>query len=346
MNNRKIIFVLIGFVLVLLAAIPTPALASDAYKGVSDEIKVGDTFTLDEGETYEGNLFMLGGTVTLERNSYLNGTIFLLGSNLTVDGTINGSIVALGGVVELNDQGTVTGDINSAGAYLDIDPAATIQGDVNTGASGSFWTPLPTGVRATNMGVTVNPFLELLWFIFRTLLWALLAMLTVMFLPRHANRVAQAAVVEPWLSGGVGLLTAIIAPIVLVLLSLTIILIPLTFTAFVVLVVAWAFGVISLGLELGRRLAKVFDQTWHSALAAGIGTFALVLVTNGLDALIPCLGWIPKLIVGVLGLGSVLITFFGTRVYPIAQEIPPTLDTSSDDADLSQVEESSLSDQE
>jgi hypothetical protein len=169
-------------------------------------------------------------------------------------------------------------------------------------------------------------------------------MLTVMFLAKPANRVAHAAVSEPWLSGGVGLLTAIIAPIVLVLLSLTIILIPLTFTTFIVLAIAWGFGLISLGLELGRRLSKVFDQAWHPALAAGVGTFALILVINGLDALIPCLGWIPKFIIGVLGLGSVLITFFGTRDYPIDSELQPGEQPQVEGTQPPQVEDGTQSD--
>jgi hypothetical protein len=76
--------------------------------------------------------------------------------------------MTLGGSVEVNEPGTVKGDINSAGAYLDIDPQATIEGDINTEVSGSFWSQLPTGVRVPRMCVTVNPFLEMLWFVFRT----------------------------------------------------------------------------------------------------------------------------------------------------------------------------------
>jgi hypothetical protein len=339
MKNQKITSLILYLLLLALMIFPSSASAAGASRDNQDEVIAGNTFTLSEGETYDGDLFVLGGTVNLETNSLLNGNILLFGGNLVVNGTIDGDIISLGGNIEINQQGTVEGDINSAGAYLEIDPEARIEGDINTEKSGSFWTQLPAGVRIPRTDVTVNPFLEMLWFVFRTILWALLAILTVMFLGRPANRVARAAISQPWLSGGVGLLTAIIAPIVLVILSLTIILIPLTFTALIVLVIAWGFGIISLGLELGRRLAKVFDQTWHPALAAGVGTFALVLVINGLDALIPCLGWIPKLIIGVLGLGSVLITFFGTRDYPIDTELQPVALPSYTDSEPHQVED-------
>ena len=90
---------------------------------------------------------------------------------------------------------------------------------------------------------------------------------------------------------------------------------------------AWAFGLISLGTELGNRFAGIFKSQWHPALAAGAGTFLLILVINGIEAAIPCLGLLPKIIIGVLGLGSVLLTRFGTHAYApttpaVAQEIP------------------------
>jgi hypothetical protein len=346
MNNRKNIALILGIILVILTALPSPASAAGSSKDVSDEIKIGDNFILYEDQTYEGNLFILGGTVSLERNSTLNGDIIMLGANLVVNGTINGDIVTLGGVAEVNEEGRVIGDINSAGAYLDIDPEAYIEGDINTETSGSFWTQLPAGVQIRKMDVTLNPFLEILWFAFRTLLWALLAILTVMFLPKQADRVVHAVVSEPWLSGGLGLLTVIIAPIVLVILSITIILIPLTLTTAIVLIIGWAFGVISLGLELGRRMAIVFNRSWHPALSAGVGTFILILVTNGLVAFSPCLGWIPKLIIGILGLGGVMITFFGTRNYPLNQEIQPSAHPPQSDSQISLIEEIPSSDQE
>lgn len=345
MNNRRIIAISLSLLLFILIALPSSVSAADSHKVVSDEIKIGDNFILREDQTYDGNLFILGGTVTLERNSTLNGNIILLGANLTVNGTIKGDIVTLGGVVDITDQGTVNGNINSAGAFLDIDPAANIKGEINTETSGSFWNQLPAGVRLGSMDLTLNPLVDMLWFAFRTLFWALLAILTVMFLPVPTKRVGDAVVSEAWLSGGLGLLTAVIAPIVLVMLSITIILLPVTLTAFIALIIAWAFGIISMGLELGNRLAKVVNQTWNPALSAGIGTFVLILVVNGFDALVPCLGWIPKLIFGVLGLGSVLITFFGTRDYPIKQDNSSTEHTSTSDNQIPEIEESTLNDQ-
>lgn len=341
-NYKKISLILCLLFIVL--ALPSPALAAGSQKEAADELIIGNTFILSEGETYTGNLFVVGGTVRLEVNSILNGDIFVLGATMDVGGTVNGNILALGGNVDINESGVVEGDINSAGTSLDIDPSARVEGDVNTETSGSLFWDLPEGIRVVpRLNLRFNPFLEILWFAFRTLLWALLAMLVVMFLVKPADRVARAVVSEPLISGGVGLLTTIVAPILLVVLSLTIILIPVTFSVFIALVIAWGFGVVALGLELGRRVSKAFNQEWHPALAAGAGTFILIFVVNGVDALIPCVGWIPKLILGVFGLGGVLITFLGTRDYPVTRVMPATLQIQGSEGQTQLVEGSTLS---
>lgn len=346
MINRKKIGLILCLILLSALALPSPVSASSLHREVADELIIGNTFILSEGETYTGDLFVLGGTVHLEVNSILKGNIFLLGATLDVDGTVSGDILALGGNVDINERGIVEGDINSAGTSLDIDPNARVEGDVNTETSGSFWVQVPEGIRVPRLNVAFNPFLEMLWFAFRTLLWALLAMLIVMFLVKPAERVGHAVVSEPLISGGLGLLTTIVAPIVLVMLSLTIILIPVTFSVFIALVIAWGFGIVALGLELGERISKALNQEWHPALAAGAGTLVLIFVVNGLDALIPCVGWIPKFILGVFGLGGVLITFLGTRNYPIMQGTPTTPQITGNEDKTLLVEDKSLSESE
>jgi hypothetical protein len=144
----------------------------------------------------------------------------------------------------------------------------------------------------------------------------LVAMLIAMFLPNHLNRTFQAALSQPILSGGLGLLTAIVLPIILVLLVITICLIPVSLLGGFLLLAAWAFGMISLGYELGKRITLSFKQEWHPAFSAGLGMLVLMLVLNGLQAIVPCVGWIPKALVSIWMLGAVLLTQFGMKPYP------------------------------
>jgi hypothetical protein len=157
-------------------------------------------------------------------------------------------------------------------------------------------------------------------------MWAALAVLAVMFLPRQVERTAQAAIASPIIAGGVGLLTAVVAPILMVVLAITILLIPVSLLVALLLVIAWAFGLVSLGYEVGRRLAEALNQTWAPAAAAGIGTFVLMFIVDGVSTAfrtagyvipgIACLNWILPFLVGIIGLGAVLLTRFGTAAYP------------------------------
>jgi len=65
--------------------------------------------------------------------------------------------------------------------------------------------------------------------------------------------------------------------------------------------------------ELGNRIVKMINQDWAPAINAGLGTIILVFVALGFDEVVPCIGLIPKTIIGIWGLGAVLITRCGTQ---------------------------------
>lgn len=314
MNRR---FTILAILVVLIAlAVPRTALARGLF---DDRIVAGGTFTLRSGESLDGNLVIFGGAVTLENGSTVNGDVVLLGGTIDISGTVNGSVVGIGGVVSLRPDSVVRGDLTALAASLDRDPGARVEGQVITGLRTPFrvWTPgrvfLPTVPR---VDVGARAAWDIIWFLFRTFLWAALAVLVVMFLPGPTERVARSILAQPVLAGGVGLLTTVVAPLLLIVLAITLILIPVSLLGVFFLAVAWFFGRIAIGLEIGRRMAMTFKQDWPPAVAAGIGTFSLTLVVDGMDSLIPCIGWIFPLLIGIIGLGGVLLTRFGTQQYP------------------------------
>jgi hypothetical protein len=168
--------------------------------------------------------------------------------------------------------------------------------------------------------------------------------MTLLFVPDHTERVRYTAVNSPLPSLGIGLLAALvfiplifILTFVMIILVVTICLLPLLLLVLIfTAVVAWAFGLIALGYEVGKRLNKGMNQDWAPPLSAGIGTFLLLLVVNGLEVVIPCVGWVFPILAGALGLGAVLLSRFGTRVYPESipdsaavekmEELPPSED--------------------
>lgn len=286
----------------------------------------GGTYTLREGETLDGNLYVFGGIATLEEGSSINGNVVLTGGTLQVDGTITGDILATGGLVSLGSSALVDGNVTTIAAHLNRAVGARITGEVNTNIRGPFQVTIPGGVPVHNVRVGFHPLWDGLWFLFRSFLWAAVAVLVVMFLPRHTERSAQALVAQPLVAGGVGLLTLVVVPLLLAAMAITLILIPVSLLGGFLLTLIWCFGVIVVGTEVGRRLVLLLGQEWPLAIAAGVGTFLLTLVMNGIGR-IDCIGWVVPVLVAILGVGTVLLTRFGTQSYPpyspVAPVVPP-----------------------
>jgi len=292
-----------------------------AYAASPSDVVIGNSYTLNPGETLNNDLFIVGGTVNLMSGSTVNGSIFLIGGSVTAAGTINGEITVLGGTLNLTSTFILHGNLTTAGASVNRDPGAQIDGEIRTGENIQYFV-LPGGVRFPNLSRSFDPLFRVAGFFLRLFLWALAAMVLAMFLPTHLNRTSQAVLSQPLISGGLGLLTVIIVPIILILLAITICLIPVALLGAFALVVAWAFGLIALGLEIGKRISGMLKQDWHPAISAGLGTLALMTVLNSLEAVVPCIGWIPKVVVGLLGLGAVLLTQFGMKPYISSPSLP------------------------
>jgi hypothetical protein len=309
----------IVLLIALLAAlfIPGPALAGHMF---DDRVVFGGNFTLESGETLDGDLAILGGNATLESGSTVTGSVVVMGGNLRADGTIEWNIVGLGGLISLGETAVVEGDVTVFGGQLDKAEGARVEGNIVNDGRSPFTFTLPGGVHIPNFEVggpvqdVVGFFIKVLIFFLKVVGWAALAVLVVLFLPEHTRRVSQAAIRQPLIAGGLGLLTLPVLAISLVALTITLILIPVSAVLAALAVLAWAFGLISLGLEVGHRLAGLFKLEWAPPAAAGAGTFLLMLVVNGFGE-IACVGWVIPLLVGVVGLGAVLLTRFGMQDY-------------------------------
>ena len=158
---------------------------------------------------------------------------------------------------------------------------------------------------------------------------ALLAMLLMLFLAPHADRVARAAVSQPLVAGSLGLLTIILAPFAIFLLAISFILLPVAVVVALALMIAGVFGWIAIGYEIGQRFTRAIHQEWHPAFSAGLGTFALTLaaaVLTGIPVL-NCIGFLVPTLLGLAALGAVIMTRFGTRSIlapaPLAAPVPP-----------------------
>jgi hypothetical protein len=305
---------------IVLLFIPGVALAAEPGGGfisvLPDQFVFGDNYILDRGQTLSGNLWVFGGNVDLREESRVTGSLMVFGGNIRVDGTVDGDINAAGGNVTLQSQALVRGNITLMGGSINRHASARVEGDVFDNPSGPFSYTLPRGVRLPRFDVVLHPFVDFLTFLFQAFLTAALAVLVAMFLPVQTQRVAQTAIRQPFVAGGLGLLTVIVLPLALLIMTITIILIPAALLLILLIGIILLFGWIALGLELGKRMADLFKTEWALPVAAGLGTLTLSIVVGGIGKYLWCIGWILPTLVALVGFGSVLLTRFGTQHYP------------------------------
>ncbi|MFZ5880373.1 MAG: hypothetical protein ACOY0R_13470 [Chloroflexota bacterium] len=349
-------FPIILLLLALLLAPAVPASAQGLAAGLREgRVVFGDNYVLSEGETLDGDLVVFGGNVTIEENAVVNGSLALFGGNASVgegakingdvalfggnlhmNGKLYGDLAMLGGDASLDESALVDGDVSMVGGELERAEGAKITGDIaNEVESPTVVIPslpltaTPPEVPDPNVRINVDPF----WNFFGNLgqavgvavIMAGIAMLASLFLQPQMERVGGAIASEPLMAGGFGLL-AIATTVIMVV---TIILIPVSLLMiFVVFPLAWMFGMIAFGQEVGERLTRAFHLTWNAPLVAGAGTFVLMLGT-GLLGLFPCVGWMIPALAGLVGLGGVTLTLVNSRksalaAVPVpAEPLPP-----------------------
>jgi hypothetical protein len=318
----KRILAVMSFVLLVAFAFPSTVMAGGLYDG---KVIFGTDFTLESGETLDGELLVFGGNVTLETESLVTGDVVLFGGNLRSDGEIGGNLAVMGGFVELNSQAIVRGDLILLGGDVQKEEGARVLGQEVSETS--FNIPLDFQWIGPDfhwpgfgpMSIAGQG----LWFLFRCFMLAALAMLVVLFLAEPTKRVAAVVVEQPLLAGGLGLLTAILTPFIVVLLLIFIITIPIAILYVLAVIVAVLFGWIGIGLEVGQRLGEIFKWDLHPAAAAGLGTFLFSVVVLGIG-FVPCVGWIAQVLVSFLATGAILLTRFGSQYYSFKSRSPCT----------------------
>lgn len=325
----------VSTILILLFALFLPLQIASA-SGLSDgQVIFGSNFTLSSGETLTGDLVVFGGSVTVEADAHVIGDIVLFGGSLTIAGEVTGDLVLIGGSGVLKSTAVVEGDLNTVGGSYQTESGAQVIGTINNFASPpSISYDLPSQITApvipnipANLSQTIrssinfNPITDFIWLFIKSLGWAALAALVMLFFDNHTRRVSRAALHQPIIGGSIGLLTLLVVIVLSVILSITIILIPVALIGILILAFAIAFGWIAIGLEVGQRIATALHQNWPFPLSAAIGTFVLNFMANGIG-FIPCVGWLVPFLIGLLGLGAVLLSRFGTQTYPLPEILP------------------------
>lgn len=321
-------------ILLALVLAPTGAASAQGPDPDGGRVVFGQNLTIESGEIFAGDLVVFGGNVTIEENARLDGNLVVFGGQITSDGEVNGDLAIIGGQVILDQHARVTGDVVTVGGQLQRAEGSVIEGEVVNNVQPEIVIPngrvpvtpevnVPDVVR-----VSFNPIWEFARTLGVSLLMAFLALLVTLFFQGRLSLVSQAAVSQPLMTSSIGLLTIV----AMILVAITIILLPVAILGLIPLGLAWLFGVVALGQEIGDRFAKAIQKEWTPVVSASLGTFVLVFLLasiqslNGLLPFMACVTWILPALVGLLAIGSVVITRFGARpiqVSSLTARVPP-----------------------
>lgn len=305
MKKYKIPTLLTVLAILLFSASPVYAQGTGTGEG---KVLFGSNYTLESGDTFNGDLVVFGGNVKVEEDAVLNGNLVVFGGTISSDGNVNGDVVIIGGQVKLEENAVVEGDLVTIGGQVDQAEGAVVKGEVVHNVppeveipSGGGRVPpdivVPNG-PTPNVDIDFTPvfdFMQMAVWIFGV---TGLSMLLMLFLQSPIERAGDVIVKQPLMTGAIGLVATLVG------LIFVFTIVPPFVVAF-----AWLFGVVAMGREVGERLSIAFSQRWTPVLATGAGTF-LLMVTGSVIGSIPCLGGLILFLAGLLAVGGSVSTWF------------------------------------
>jgi hypothetical protein len=297
-----------------LAAALALALAGCQQEGLfTGSVVLEGEHHLARGESMRGAVLFLNGSLSVAEGAVLGGPVYMLGGRLESYGEIAGDLSVLGGELVLGPASVVGGDLNLGGGQVDRAPGAVVAGQVNTGVG------LQVPDRPALFHETLRD--QLPGFIIQSVLLAGLAYLSVKWFPNPVRRVSKAIIEHPLISAAMGLLVGTVALVLVVLIAFTIILVPLSFLFGFLIILAVAFGWVSIGAAVGRLLLRRSKRSLSPGLVTALGTLVFVFLMN-LASLLPRIEGIIPLMLGITALGAVFLTRFGLSEFVPASDSP------------------------
>lgn len=279
--RRRTFLMLFGLAVIALAlALLTP------LRGLqTGALRIGDTTVQSSSH---GAVLDIGGHVIAPHGSAAG--IAVVFGDLTVNETIRGDVTAVLGNITLDPQAIVAGNAVAVGGSMRAQVGSIVRGDV-IGSAPLLAQPPRTLYARIRLALAAWIALMLLGVILSALFpWPLL------LVAATARRMTWQSMLTA-LGGGIGLV------LVIVPLTLSVAGLPLALALVLVTVLSWAFGLVAIGVAVGRRLLRPFGLSRSTLFAAVCG-----LGVMGVVAAIPIAG--PVLIIGsgLWGAGAALIS--------------------------------------
>lgn len=282
----------------------------------------GDAVSLDGAVSVpgqvNGDIAALAGSVSVAGT--VSGDVAALGGGVEVSGRIHGDVAAMGGDVALGPQAEVNGSVALLGGKLRKAESARLNGSVAQLDLGMGRDLLRLATKVSRKAASPDPETKRNWtrakaaagLAFMAGL-VLLVGLCGAFAPRQVENVAAAVEADFWHSAGVGLLLIIAAGPALLLLTVSVVGIPLIPVALLGVMAAKLLAVAAFSLVLARRFAQSTARPSPTVLAGVLGGFLLLISPNLLGKVVSLLG-LPGGVGGVLLLANLILLSFAVMV--------------------------------
>ncbi|HVZ58979.1 MAG TPA: hypothetical protein VG935_04480, partial [Patescibacteria group bacterium] len=260
---------------------------------------VGGNITISESAKVPHNLTVAGGQVDI--SSAIGNDLNAAAGTVTIANSIGGNTTGLVGNLVLSPTATLHGNLTyTSHNQATIESGAQIMGKT------TYHQTTPTEIRSeATAKKTASGILALFtWFKIVSLVSSLIVgFLVIKFVPVVVKTAGDTLLTRTWASLGLGIVTAVVVPIVLILLLITIVGIPLAFLSLAAYVIFLYMARLIVLIIIGQKLASYLSK--DAGLIVGL---VLGAVIYELISLIPVLNFLQFLLTYSLGLGALVMT--------------------------------------
>ena len=264
------------------------------------------------------NLSILGGSSNFTDTAKIGGSVAGAGGAFTFYGLVGKDVRIAGGQLSLRskingnvftyiDQLSVSPNANIAGNVTywssqkaELAPGAVIKGKTIQNVLPKSATPRMESAKFTSiipMIVTFVIFVRIIGF----LASFIIGILFIKLFPVCVQKTVNSTNKSFWKNVGIGFLTAIVTPIVIILLFCTLIGMPLAVFGGILFAFSLYVAHIIAGIVIGKWAIKYISKKDHMNWSLLVG-----LVIYGILSVIPVLGWLFSTVFVTAGLGAIL----------------------------------------
>ncbi|MCU4744425.1 hypothetical protein OB955_21210 [Halobacteria archaeon AArc-m2/3/4] len=236
-------------------------------------------------------------TVTVPDDAAVSGPIYVIAGDTQIRGTVDGDVVQLAGELTVYEGATIADELRLVGGVRTVSSGATI------------------GERTSVEPVArePSPLVRVGSFVLQSLVLGGIGFGLARWKPSLLRNVGDSVTEHSIVSATVGLLVSVTSLALFVFMAFTLILLPISLLGLLTGLLVLVYSIVIYGFLVGQYLPLE-----HVGLASAAGTVLFL----GLLTVLP---WVP--IVGswigitlfVVGIGAVLITFFGLREFEPVQ---------------------------